>query len=626
LSLEVLRGKIVLLDFWTYCCINCAHLLPDLKRLEQKHARELVVIGVHSAKFQQERETENIRQAVLRHQITHPVVNDRDFQVWSAYGVHAWPTLVLITPEGMIHCSAAGEEFLPRIDSAVAELIGEHEARGTLNRRPVAGLHRDWPVEGMEDSPEGMRFPGKLLIEHEGRTLFVADSGHHRVLEVDLRTQEVRRTIGSGLPGLMDGPIGKARFRNPQGLALDGTRLLIADADNHAIRECDLVRETVRTVAGTGEQGRKPMPYGTRLPGRRSALNSPWDLICVGETLYVAMCGCHQIWRLDLDREEMALHVGTGQEGLLDGPHTQATLAQPSGITTDGKFLYIADSEVSGIRRAGLGSDGELITLVGTGLFDFGHQDGSGDQARLQHPLGIVWHQGRLYIADTYNSAIRRLDPGNREVRTLSLFRGSGQSEEGWLPLYEPGGIAAHGECLYLADTGHHRVVQVWLETGESAALGLRFAESPARSSGPVTTPRSGMEEPPEELDLEEVGFAAGPVRLNFDLRLPDGYRLNHDAPFELSAVGDGEFAEVPGGEFQLRTGDPVFPIGIPLFLRPGRGVLRLRLFLYYCELPGERLCYYQTLHLRVPLVALESSGVDESTIVYQVEVPSAPI
>ncbi|HEX2869201.1 MAG TPA: thioredoxin-like domain-containing protein [Ignavibacteriales bacterium] len=109
IKLSDLRGKVVLLDFWTFCCINCMHIIPDLKKLEAKYPGELAVIGVHSAKFLSEQETGNIRQAILRYDIEHPVVNDKDFKIWTSYGANAWPTVVLIDPRGDVVGHHSGE-------------------------------------------------------------------------------------------------------------------------------------------------------------------------------------------------------------------------------------------------------------------------------------------------------------------------------------------------------------------------------------------------------------------------------------------------------------------------------------------------------------------------------------
>jgi thiol-disulfide isomerase/thioredoxin len=137
LSLKSLRGKVVLLDFWTYGCINCMHVIPDLKRLEEKYAEELVVIGVHSAKFTNEKNTENLRRILVRYDIDHPVVNDAEFTIWRSYGARAWPTLVLIDPEGYVVGAASGEGHGDGFDRAIAAVIHVFDERGLIDRTPL---------------------------------------------------------------------------------------------------------------------------------------------------------------------------------------------------------------------------------------------------------------------------------------------------------------------------------------------------------------------------------------------------------------------------------------------------------------------------------------------------------
>jgi thiol-disulfide isomerase/thioredoxin len=367
LSLRELRGKVVLLDFWTYCCINCMHILPDLKRLERKYADTLVVIGVHSAKFFTEQETENIRQAILRYEIEHPVVNDNQMLVWQQYAVRAWPTLVLIDPEGKIVGYRSGEGIYEIFDRAIAEVIRTAEAKGTLKRGVLnMRLERD------KEPRTVLRFPGKVLADERTNRLFIADSNHHRILVVSLKDNRVEMVIGAGAMGFRDGAFDKAQFNNPQGMAYDpdADALYIADTDNHAIRKANLRTRTVETLAGTGEQSRAYPPRPGN--GREIALNSPWDLVLLGDTLYIAMAGSHQLWRLNLKTLEAEPHAGTGREACIDGSLRTCALAQPSGITTDGKKLYFADSEVSCIRAADIDPNGALETLVGGDLFEFG--------------------------------------------------------------------------------------------------------------------------------------------------------------------------------------------------------------------------------------------------------------
>jgi thiol-disulfide isomerase/thioredoxin len=468
LRLADLRGKVVLLDFWTYCCINCMHILPDLARLEKKYPNELVVIGVHSAKFNREKLTQNIRKAILRYEISHPVINDPDLNIWQAYGVRSWPTLVLIDPEGHYLGRAEGEGNYDLVDRSIAQVIEVAKARKTLNTRPLKFSLARFQETG--SSP--LFFPGKVLADAPGRRLFIADSTHHRIVITDLNGKKIA-VAGTGTPGTADGPFTKASFNDPQGMALRGDTLFVADRKNNLIRAWDLKAQTVRTIAGTGEQGRDREPG----PARSVALNSPWDLLLQGDLLFIAMAGHHQIWTLDLARGELAPYAGNGWEDLGDGPLPLARFAQPSGLATDGTTLYVADAEVSAIRAVPMSGTGAVRTIVGQGLFDFGDRDGKGGEVRLQHALGVVWYDGRLYVADTYNSKIKVLDPATGSCQTLL-----GGEPDGWLALpvlNEPGGISGADGKLYVADTNAHRIRVIDLKTRTVSTLKLQGVEGP---------------------------------------------------------------------------------------------------------------------------------------------------
>lgn len=446
------------------------HLLPQLRKLERKYSRELVVIGVHSAKFPHEQATEAVRQAVVRLSVGHPVVNDKEFRVWQAYAVRAWPTLMFIDPRGKVIGRHEGEIPAERLDRLIAEMVAEFEADGSLDRRPLS-----FTVEREKAPDRPLFFPGKLLADAATGRLFVADSGHHRVLELPLEGGTPRRVFGSGAPGLADGPAAEARFNGPQGLALAGQWLYVADTENHAVRRIDLASGRVETVAGTGEQAHSFHQGGL---ARRVPLNSPWDLVVRDARLYVAMAGFHQIWEIDLARDVAIPWAGSGYEGIVDGPLPEAQLAQPSGLALDAaeRLLYVADSEASGIRAIELDAGGRVRTLVGRGLFDFGDIDGVGEQVRLQHPLGLALGAGVLYIADTYNHKLKRLDPRRGAVQSLA---GSGEpghrdGPAGTARFAEPSGLALADGRLYVADTNNHAVRVYDLASGEVRTLPIR--------------------------------------------------------------------------------------------------------------------------------------------------------
>jgi thiol-disulfide isomerase/thioredoxin len=473
LRLKDLRGKVILLDFWTYCCINCIHTLPDLARLEKKYANQLVVIGVHSAKFDNEKDTKNIRKAILRYEISHPVVNDAEMAIWEAYhryGVRSWPTLVLLDPEGIVVGYTSGEGRFDVLDENIGKLVKLHRKKKTLDEKPRRFELARFQEKG--DSP--LFFPGKILADEAGKRLFIADSTHHRIVITNLEGKKIA-IAGLGEPGRADGSFARAQFNDPQGMALRGQTLYVADRRNHLIRALDLKARTVATVAGTGEQNR----YGRSRGGKalEIGLNSPWDLYRKGNNLYIAQAGHHQIWLLNLKSNRIAPYAGDGYEKRVDGPLGEASFAQPSGLTSDGKFLYVADSETSSIRQLPLkGEEGEVTTIVGKDLFEFGDVDGVGNKVRLQHALGVAYHDGKLYVADTYNSKIKVLDPDRRSCKTFLGEPG------GWLVgslFNEPAGLSFAGDKLYVADTNGHRIRVVDLKSKRVSTLVLKGVEAP---------------------------------------------------------------------------------------------------------------------------------------------------
>jgi thiol-disulfide isomerase/thioredoxin len=469
LRLKDLRGKIVLLDFWTLCCINCIHTLPDLARLEKKYRNELVVIGIHSAKFDNEKDSESIRKAILRYEISHPVVNDAHMAIWRRYGAESWPTLLLIDPEGNCVRAASGEGNYEMLDKVIAKVIEQHKKKKTLNEKPI----KFELARFQENGTSPLFFPGKVLADAPSKRLFIADSTHHRIVITDLDGKKIA-VAGLGTPGKVDGDFAKAQFDDPQGMALKGDMLYVADRKNHLIRALDLKKQTVTTIAGTGEQGRDRFDGGA---GLEVGLNSPWDVLLRGDQLFIAMAGHHQIWTLDLKTNQVSPYAGNGRETLRDSSLSRSSFAQPSGLTTDGTKLYVADSETSSIRCVPFDKDGVVKTLVGEDLFVFGDSDGQGKEVRLQHALGVVSVDGKLYVADTYNSKIKILDP---ETQTCKTFLGG--EPEGWLatPLFnEPAGITYADGKLYLADTNAHRIRVVDLKTKAVSTLKLTGVEAP---------------------------------------------------------------------------------------------------------------------------------------------------
>lgn len=486
LSLKALRGKVVLLDFWTFCCINCLHIIEELRPLEAAYPNELVVIGVHSPKFPQEHDHAAVERAVARHRIRHPVLDDPDMITWSRYGVRAWPTFVLIDARGYVRWAGSGEGYGAALMKAVGALIEEAHGQGTLNVTPavrgagVAALGRSVPAGS------ALAFPGKVASDGAER-LAISDTGHDRVLIVTLDGQIERELTG---------------LYQPQGVLFDGNRLVVcntgadevvaytlapvddeqaagahdggsmdarfpADQDGASRRAAALTRQRDQSSAPstTSDDARAAPQSHTDDVGRAvrivlaEGISSPWDMVAWEGGLAVAEAGRHRLWRISAEGTASVL-AGTSGENLVDGPAEAALLAQPSGlaVAADGALLF-ADSEVSALRRL---KDGRVETLVGKGLFEWGTADGDRETARLQHPLGVAaLADGRVFVADTFNSLLRLWQDGH--LSTLSIAG-----------LDEPGGLCALPDGrLAVADTNNHRILLVNPNTDAAEALAL---------------------------------------------------------------------------------------------------------------------------------------------------------
>lgn len=565
ISLKQLRGKIVLIDFWTYCCINCQHILPDLKKIEEKYADEVVVIGVHSAKFQNEKNTASIVQAVLRYEIEHPVVNDSSMIVWQQYGIRAWPTVVVVDPLGKVVGAAAGEGVFNSLDPILTAMVQEFDAAGQIDRRKFA---MD-PIAARMPQPV-LSFPGKVLAHAESNRLFIADSNHNRIVICSL-DGEVLDCAGAGGIGIADGSFDTATFHHPQGMCLVDNTLYVADTGNHAIRKLNMETREVKTV-----------------PAGNAKFSSPWDLTALGNAIYVAMAGPHQIWKLDLPTGAFVPFAGSGSEALADGPLMSAALAQPSGITTDGERLYIADSETSAIRSISIGATGEVQTLVGMGLFEFGDVDGPGDEARMQHPLGVVYCEGMLYVADTYNGKVRKVNPRTREV----------SSQAGGFE--EPGGISAAPGKLYVADTNSHAIKVIDLKTNAIDSLMLRGLEK--LRAGAWTGDTIMVKQP--------IVVRPGSASIIFDVNFPEDYKPLAESPSRiLFSANDGESRS-------LVDRPETFPVVWNVEVASAT-TLSVMVQLYYCHTRDNALCFFKESLFVIPVEVSANSTNTEIRVVH---------
>lgn len=588
LTADDVRGRILLLDFWTYCCINCMQIMPDLHYLEERFDDKLTVIGVHSAKFKNERDSENIRQAILRNDLTHPVVNDFDFSTWQAFDVHAWPTLILIGPEGNIVQTYTGEGHRDEIARDVEALIATYGDR--LNRSPLPIA-----LEKTKAPPHRLNFPAKLAYAPDypgGGAFFVSDSGNHRIL-VLARDGRIIEQIGSGEPGRKDGAFDTARFMTPQGLAYHNQVLYVADTGNHLVRAVHLDTRQVSSIAGTGARGAAGGKQA--VSALHTALASPWDVAFYPDNahLTIAAAGTHQIWEYDMAGKHMHVLAGSGREAIRDGAFPDNALAQPSGLSAYGDRLYFVDAETSSLRVL---KGGTVTTLIGSGLFDFGFKDGRKDAALMQHPLGLAADEGVVYIADSYNHSIRMYDSNTGMLSTLAGHgeRGHKDGPFNEATFNEPNDVLLAGHILYVADTNNHAIRKLDLKAKTVSTLAVR--ESPAVDIFSDALPN--MERLPEQHVTTSV-----PVTVRLDLQ--KGWKINKEAPSRLSL-----FVREDGKHKVLAQYDRDDMASRRLVLpKLAAGTYRLQGTLYYCEEKEGAQCLLKSFD--VPLAADKTGGMD---------------
>jgi thiol-disulfide isomerase/thioredoxin len=604
---EDLKGKIVILDFWTYCCINCHHVLPDLAFLENKYKNELVVIGIHTPKFTAEQDTENLRKKVAEYRIKHPVINDAKQAIWTHYGIDSWPTIAVFDAKGHAIYARGGEGQRDILDKVIAKAIEEAKAAKELDSRPFI-------VKPESEKPHDsvLRYPGKILADGHGKRLFISDTGNNRIVVTDLQGKAIA-TIGSGQEGKVDGDYATASFNRPQGTCLVGDMLYVADTENHAIRGIDLKAEKVTTVAGTGVQSEHTAKGG---PAKTSAISSPWDVLLLPgtKTLAIAMAGPHQIWKLDLESHELSVLAGSGRENIVDGPAATAAFAQPSGLASDGEHLFVADSETSSLRTVGLKgvNKGKVGRIVGKGLFDYADIDGKGPDVRLQHCLGVAFGDGKLYVADTYNNKIKVCEPETKTVKTLAGTRDGGSIDEP--PQFdEPGGVSLLGSNLFVADTNNHSIRVVDVKTGKARTIKLTGVTAPIVSKAAAPKfPRAKRIEPA----LSNVA-PGSEVTFEVTLTVPKGYKLNPDSPivYLLETPGPSRnfiAAEVsPTGE-KIDPPTETFSIKVPLIKSFAEGeelAVTLSMSVFVCKNGSAGFCTVNNYVWDVPMKFVEGGA-----------------
>lgn len=575
LKAEDLQGRVILLDFWTFCCINCMHVIPELHELENEFPNDLTVVGVHSAKFANERDSENIRQAILRYDIVHPVVNDKDFRIWTSFAVQAWPTLILVNPRGQVERIYSGEGNKEAIASDIRRVLKKYG--NDINRTPLP-----MALEKAKEPETVLKFPGKLSYAKDsaiGEAMWVSDSGHNQIVAFDVNGKELLR-IGTGAAGAADGAYDKASFNAPQGVLYKDNMLYVADTENHLIRQIDLKAKKVSTIAGTGVKGYNRFISHAR--ALKTELASPWDLAFYPDSdhLVIAMAGTHQLWTYDIKGKTLGVLAGNGRESIDDGSFPLNSLSQPSGLSVSGDKLYFVDSETSSLRVL---SGKEVTTLIGTGLFNFGYAEGKRSEALMQHPLGVYADGDDIYVADSYNHSLRRYGVKDGKLHNYAGhgLRGNDEGQIVTATFNEPNDIERVGNRLFVSDTNNHRIRVIDMQANTISTLPV-MPESVSHYSYSETLPNVKP--------LGKLALQAGKGR-EVQLTLPKGWKINKDAPSWLALFDTAKKQEsVWGvGTGALEAKKVILPEVV------NGKPYRLQGTLYYCKDEVGSLCLIQS-------------------------------
>ncbi|MFT5702756.1 MAG: thiol-disulfide isomerase/thioredoxin/DNA-binding beta-propeller fold protein YncE [Rickettsiales bacterium] len=572
-----LENRIILLDFWTYACVNCLHMIPEIKKLEEVFGDRLTVIGVHSGKFNNEKETKSIRNAILKHDISHLVVNDADFKIWNSFKISSWPTILLIDPKGRIKKKYEGEISSSQLEKDIKKLIKKYRYQLNDKELPIV-LERNETIDHVLKFPEKIIFAKDFSYKNVSKTnvLIVANSGKNSIFITNLNGQTLLE-IGSEDSGFLDGNISVAKFNSPRGLLFKNNILYVADTENHALRQIDFKNEEVKTLSGNGLRG---AIVGGKNKAKDISLASPWDLEFFPDSnnIIIANAGTHQLLKYDISEKTINNFAGNGNEDLIDGANPQNSLAQPSGLSASGNKLYFVDSESSSLRM--VTKSGEVSTLIGKGLFDFGYKNGIKKDALLQHPAGIYADDTGIYIADTLNHVIRKYNFKTKEIYDYSgSLRGYGVGSKKETSYDEPGGLVGFLGKLYIADTNNNRIIE--LNSNKSSKVIDILPE--------LKIPTEGLLEYLPNLERVPTKKVRIGDQVKLIFNMDDGWKINQSAPsfFNLVEIKNKKEANLIASftESTIRSGS----VKLPKLLKDHQYYLQGTV--YYCEDKKDSLC-----------------------------------
>lgn len=442
-TLQDMRGRPLVLAFVNGASVWCMQRLAEVMRWQARNPGKVQLLVVQVPRFEFEREPQHALKLLRRQGISAPVVLDAQWDAWRRFDVQSWPTLLML--------DAYGQEQ-ERLVGATGDL---ERALNSLGEGVMRPLDDDaYGVREINAEPRlPLLFPAGLVATAD--RLYVADTGHHRILECN-HDGRVLRQFGLGSADLINGGTGEAAFNRPQGLALVREILYVADTGNHALRSINLISGQVDTLCGNGRAG--DPRAGVLAQPWDSPLNHPAAVAVADNQVHIAMAGDNHIWSYDLGTRELRWRAGAGAVEVRDGSGHLAAFAQPCSLVAVQQTLYVCDALGSAIRSVQL--RGDLVqTLVGQGPWESGNVDGPRLRARLQYPLALAMGPDSplLWIADAGNGSLRTLRLGGGDLSTVNLPR----------RLHGPAALAVAAGAIWIAEADAHAVLRFDPLSGE---------------------------------------------------------------------------------------------------------------------------------------------------------------
>ncbi len=578
LTVEDFKDRVILLDFWTYACVNCIQALPEIKKIEKEFGNKLLIIGIHSGKFDNEKDVAAIRKAIVKYDINYPVLHDPDLKIWNNFALKSWPTFIVINPHGNIEKIVVGEDNLGKIRKNIRKLASRFKYE--INRDPVPlALEKNNIIGNVLTFPTKIEYAANFSYKtRKIPVLFISNSGANSIIASSLTGETVLK-IGSGKEGFEDGSLGVASFSKPRGLLFDGKKLYVADSGNNALRMVDFENGMVSTLVGSGKKGK--IISDSYMEAKNVDLASPNDIAFFPnkDVIAIANTGSNQILGYNIDKKTIAVLAGNGAAGM-----AQNTLAEPSALAPYQDRLYFLDAASSSLRV--LDKNGSIKTLVGQGVNKFGNKNGDKEVALMQHPIGLMVDDTGAYIADSFNHIIRKYSFSTNKISDLigNHKKGDALGSASATELDEPDGIAAVLNNFYIVDSNNNRVLVTNRASLKSEILDI---------IPPLKLPKEGFLEYLPNLQTNDRATVKDDTEINLNIDLNQGWKINELGPSFvnlLELIDDRKANLIASFDWHMVKNKKM---KLPK-LKAGQSYM-LQGTIYYCEDKKNALCYVKS-------------------------------